>query len=139
MPIALSSREPVEYVLKSDRNKPPAERASFLLRVLTARQSIELQKAINDAIDAEQAGNSAASMEATVKALGLMLAGWKNVEGGFDPARLPDLASFAEMWEIIIDGRASVRLSEEDQKKSVAQSASALETAAQPAPPASPA
>lgn len=116
--IALDSSQIVEVVLDTDKAKPNPP--TFLFRHLTAREWMRVRRLLADAPSAE----GETGIDKLGEAISVALWGWRNIPGVYDGSKLPDLLTFAELWELAYGMLRAMQLSEIDQKKSVSQSAS---------------
>lgn len=99
MPIALDPNETAPVALRSDTDKPEAERPVFLFRHLTRKHRRQ--------VDAWTAELYAAESDEVVE--GLLdkvilhgLAGWRNMGTDYDPAKLDDILTGAEKMELAL-------------------------------------
>lgn len=118
---------------------PEDSRPTFLARFVVARQQIELDTIIRTAVQHQLDAKNDEALAEFLKALHILLAGWKNVTDDqgkpveFDVSRLPDLLTFQDIWSILTEGQNAIRAKVDDLKKSASPSPSAGEGSANPA------
>jgi len=124
MPLALDPEQTFDLVLKSDQDKPAAERPTFTFRYLANREWKVIAHLADHLDEAAEQGLDAllGRMEEVLK---MALVGWRNMidpatgeEIPFDPNNLDRIINPAEMSELIIRVRDESVLSVEDKKKS---------------------
>lgn len=137
--IATDAKGKLEISLSTDAQTPEDRRPVFVSHVLSSRESARVAKMGEQAgkledIDAEE--------DKVVEAVATVLTGWRNVRDrggndvGFDPSRLRDLLTRAELWELFNKIVSTSRLTEQDAKKSASPSGSDTGSSAPAAPPA---
>jgi len=117
MPIRFLKDATAPVVLPYHQTLPPNERLSFTARFLSKAQGATRLRLINEALEAERAGDEALAAAKLVEVLSLALCGW-NLPDPFDAARLVDMLTDTECWELVREASASVTLAESDLKKS---------------------
>lgn len=114
--------------LESYGHRPAAARPRFRAHYLTARDWLRYRDLLRQAPDTPDEQG----LERLTAALALALVGWENVADSGGPVafssaavqRLPDLLTFAELWELAYGVLKAVQLSEADRKKSASPSPS---------------
>lgn len=109
---------------------PAAERTTLRVRFSTARQysrSGALMVAANGGPDGQADLPAERRMALLGEAIGLVAVAWVRPGGEepFDAAKLPDLLTIEEHWELVAAIMHGSRLAEADRKKSALQLASA--------------
>jgi hypothetical protein len=113
------------FWLTADEHKPEETRPMFVCRFMSKREHMKL-RAIRNELEAclEDDDKSAALME---QYLSIGVVGWKNIPerfGEFAPAKIIDLLTDAELYEVIAWYPVRARMSEVDAKKSALPSPS---------------
>jgi hypothetical protein len=143
MPIGADPDETIPVCLTVDRDKPEESRPTFFIRFVTDRESRKMSRLFVDAATIADPESPAYDPEkaATMinEAVLISLAGWRNVihRGKAVPfgTELADFLSGAEVWELADLAIRTPKLTEQDKKKSVLQSASPTANSAKDAPP----
>ena len=123
MPIALSPRETFPVSLKSDADRPEPDRPTFTARFLSVDTHLSVTKLQNAAMETT---DDAAAWPLLREALGLQLAGWRNMgEHVYGKAELSAFLTPSEAWELTYLCTGGQRLAESDKKKSSSPSTTA--------------
>lgn len=140
--IAMDPSETVDIVLPAYSKSTQAP--TFVARQLTARERTKISRLVTEALEHEKANEPEKTDAALTAVFSLELVSWKNVfdrdgkEVPFDPARLGDLLTWEEMWELHGAAWRETKFSEAAKKKLDVQSAaSGPADAAKSAPPES--
>lgn len=115
MPLALDPNQTVDFWFDSDADKPADARPTLHLRFLTCRQLRKLQALRKQASEEQDNDRCDALVN---EALGLILAGWRNLPVPFAAAAVDDVLTLAEKWAVLNDGPSRVMVSESDLKNS---------------------
>lgn len=133
MPLAVDTQATFDFVFKSDKDKPEADRPALVFRYLSARNYTRV-------LDLFEASAKAATDEEMVAKIiegaRIALAGWKNL-GEFDANRLDEVLTMLEVVELRDSLLSSMVASEADKKKCVSQPQSTSGSSVEPTPPAS--
>jgi len=124
--LALDPQETFRVSLSSDATRDESDRPAFEFRYLTAREFLKVAK-VGDDLDGR---NDLAEevMQEVCDALSVNLVGWRNVRDragnliGFGGAKLIDMLTIGEVWELYYSARRYSRLTPEDKKKSESES-----------------
>lgn len=136
MPLALDSNETAAVALRSDADKPEAERPVFLFRHLTRKQRRQVDAWMAE-VDAAETDEAVESLLDKVILLGL--SSWRNMGVAYDPAKLDEILTGAEKMELALVYPREVTQVELSKKKASASPPSPDTAASVPAapPPAS--
>lgn len=137
MPIGQTD-ETVSVCLDSDANAPEAERPTFLFRFPSARERAEVRKLINAA---HAAPDDEQGMDLLDEAIGVTLAGWRNVtHRGRAVAHGADRPSsflvVEQLWELAYSAVTRTRLTPQESFQSGSQQGSGPASTASTAPAA---
>jgi hypothetical protein len=97
VPKALDPEATFDVVLKSDRDKPEAERPTFVYRHLNGREWRNLAT-LNDQFVASPGGNK--SLDCIYEAVSIGLVGWRNM---IDPKTGEPIAFSVENIDLVLD------------------------------------
>ena len=103
MPLALDPSETVPVSLKIDAAKPDGARPTFLLRFLTCREVLTVERMTKVAFDEK---DNAVGLEKLNDVLRVGLTGWRNVIGRdgepvpFSIEAVDDVLTMGEKWEL---------------------------------------
>lgn len=132
MPLALEPDQTIEVCLKCDEAKPAETRPAFLVRFMSSRDRRRVREHVEAALKAASDDDAQTQI---LSAIQIGLVGWKNLTD-YDPARLPDLLTDLELWELVGLLLEKTRLAELDRKNSGSPSdsgsAASVPTAAEP-------
>ena len=132
MPLALEPDQTIEVCLKCDEAKPAETRPAFLVRFMSSRDRRRVREHVEAALKAASDDDAQTQI---LSAIQIGLVGWKNL-ADYDPARLPDLLTDLELWELVGLLLEKTRLAELDRKNSGSPSdsgsAASVPTAAEP-------
>lgn len=132
MPLALEPDQTIEVCLKCDEAKPAETRPAFLVRFMSSRDRRRVREHVEAALKAASDDDAQTQI---LSAIQIGLVGWKNLTD-YDPARLPDLLTDLELWELVGLLLEKTRLAELDRKNSALPSAlvpaASVPTAAEP-------
>ena len=132
MPLALEPDQTIEVCLKCDEAKPAETRPAFLVRFMSSRDRRRVREHVEAALKAASDDDAQTQI---LSAIQIGLVGWKNL-ADYDPARLPDLLTDLELWELVGLLLEKTRLAELDRKTSGSPSvlvlAASVPTAAEP-------
>jgi len=117
MPIRFLKDATAPVVLPYHQTLPPDERLSFTARFLSKAEGATRLRLINEALDAERDGDGAQAAAKLVEVLSLTLTGW-NLPDPFDAARLVEMLTDTECWELVREANNQVTIAEADLKKS---------------------
>ena len=135
MPLALEPDQTIEVCLKCDEAKPAETRPAFLVRFMSSRDRRRVREHVEAALKAASDDDAQTQI---LSAIQIGLVGWKNL-ADYDPARLPDLLTDLELWELVGLLLEKTRLAELDRKNSGSPSdsgsAASVPTAATAAAP----
>jgi len=126
MPLVLEPKAKFEVVLDCDLKKPKEEQPTFIFKYLSSRKWKEMAR-LSDAFDKDDSGEKA--IDTVFKAIGMSLAGWRNMTGqdgseiAFDLKMLDDIVTPAEALELM-QAAVSQLPTVEDKKKFDSQSTS---------------
>lgn len=133
MGLSVDTKETFDFVLELDKEKPEAIRPSFQFRYPSYRQLKQIDKVLIEARHAK----STEEFERGYDALRILLAGWKNMSIEYDPARIDEVVTTLDFFELYERLLHEANESEIDKKKRRLQSRSntgqsVSEIAAQP-------
>jgi len=122
--IGLMTEQTVDFTLSVHAKLEEATRPVFRARYMTARQWMQCDELVRKA--AQQQDNQA-GLDALVQAIGMTVVGWQVADEAFtacDMARLPDLLTFAELWEVMYGALEAQMPGADERKKSASPSPS---------------
>ena len=136
MPIGISPDQTYPVYLRTDCDKPEAERPAFLFRYLTVRKAREvddLMRRISEVVDRKDEGRLDMLDGLAAQVMAISLAGWRNIRAPYSLEALDDVVTWGEKWELIFAFRGAGQLAEADLKKSASAARSAGESSVTPA------
>lgn len=113
MPLSLDPQATTRFPLESDKPKPDDARPEFEARFVTVSQRMRIRKLLDEAEAQETDEQSLAKL---TEAIGITLVAWHNMGVPFDLAKLPDLLTAAEMWELAHGLLAHTRIAEHEKR-----------------------
>ena len=138
-PLALDPKQTFELVLKSDEQKPPNKRPTFIFRYLSNREWKQIN-AITDEIEEKKKRGATILLEELEGALRLGLVTWRNMIDPktrkfipYDSSRLHEIITPSESWELLFGVLSHVGLTSETKKKSESPSPSSTDNSAKTA------
>jgi len=114
MPILTDPRAKIEYILKSDRDRPANDQGVFIFKILTAALWKKVA-AHSDAFDKSQTG--AETLDCAIAVIKEVLVGWRNLKLDFDLNKIEELLTPAEITELMQASIAQQIITVEDKKK----------------------
>jgi len=129
MPLACDPNETLLICLKTDEDKPEADRPVFRFHYLTVREWREHSWLADDQKRLE-AMKMEELLDALADAVRVNLIGWDRMpsrDGAgtpYDPARLAEMLTVEELWELFFKARRQSRLDPEAKKNSNSDSPS---------------
>lgn len=112
MPLGLDPNATVDFWLRSDADKPEAERPTFVFHYLTKRQ-VRRYDELHTVTQAK--GSDDADVDKAVnEMLAIGLVGWRNMGVEFDLAKLDDILTIPEKFELAFLYPEAVIQSERD-------------------------
>ena len=125
--LALDPNQHVEFWLPGDADMPADKRPTFVTKCLTARQSIKFDAFLQGTFGSQDRQKS---IDAAVGALKIALVDWRHCGEPFNLDRLPDLLTYTELVDLVLEMVRAQRVKEDDLKNSDSQSGSSTDPSA---------